>query len=123
MALQPESLRLQGDRTAAGKRVVKAGQLLRVEQFLRLGWFLLSSQVSRHERRISARARSSTASLFVFSHCTRSSMILKRRPRFQRRLSPCYGPSGVRPAGPPGSWTICANITARAAASGRRAHH
>ena len=45
------------------------------------GCSLFSSHTSRHERRISTRARSRTSSLVVFSHNTSSSIILNNRLR------------------------------------------
>jgi hypothetical protein len=80
---------------------------------------LLSLQARRQLCQISARARSSTCSFVVFSHCTRSSMMRNSRWRSSSCASGVGNSSGTLA----GSSTICAKITARAAASGRRAHH
>ena len=83
------------------------------------GWSRLSLQARRQLRRISARARSSTASSVVFSQSTKSS-----RMRNSRCRSAAYAASLPISSGTAeGSSTICAKITARAVAKGRRAHH
>ena len=79
----------------------------------------LSAHVRRQLLRISARAFSRTRSLVVFSHSTRSSIIPKRRSR-SSFCSSSVGNSSDRSEGSSTSW---AKSTARAAASGRRAHH
>jgi hypothetical protein len=97
----------------------KAGSLSGLNSSAARGWSLLASQVSRQLLRISSRACSSTASLVVFSHLTSSS--ISRKSRW--RSASCASSVGNRSGWADGSSTIWAKITARAAASGRRAHH
>ena len=120
--LQSEPLCLQGQCTAApANGSWKAGSRSGIEQ-LRLPEDGRHCQrhVRRQLSRISSRACSSTASLVVFSHCDQLFDDAK-----QATCAPGPEPprSETRPGGAAGSSTICAKITARAAASGRLAHH
>gem|GEM_PF-2424047 len=78
----------------------------------------MSPQVRRQLSLISARALSRTSSLVVLSHFTRSSIIANRRC-LSRSWDSSVGNSSGRLDG---SSTIWAKMTARAAASGLRAH-
>ena len=99
----------------------KAGSFSGLKSEAASGWLRFSSQVSRHDFQISARAAFSTASLFVFSQTTKSSMILNSRSR-SFAASTLLMPR-LRCLSYPGSFTSWAKRTALAAASGRRAHH
>ena len=80
---------------------------------------MFSIQARSQLSRISARACSNTVSSLMFSHLTISPISLNNRSR----SCSCASSVGNRSGFAEGSSTICAKITARAAASGRRAHH
>ena len=82
------------------------------------GWSALSAHARRQDSRISARAASSTSSFVVFSQRTS----FRRIPNNRSRSRSCSASVGNSSGRPDGSSTNCANSTARAAASGRRAH-
>ena len=82
------------------------------------GSFELSLHARCQLRRISRRAPASTSSFAVFSHRTSCSRI----PNSLSRSRSCASLVGNRSGSADGSSTIWAKITARAAASGRRAH-
>ena len=71
------------------------------------------------QRRISALALASSSVLLIFSHFTSSSI----SPKSRSRSACCSSSVGHNSVCSLGSSTICANRTARQAASGLRAHH
>ena len=69
VALEPEPLRFERQRPAAGEGVVEGGQLVAVEQLLRARMVGVLARRSRRQLcQISSRAACSTVSLVVFSH-------------------------------------------------------
>src|ERR1700739_4047321 len=105
----------------------KGGRLLGSKSADASGWSLFSSQVSRQDFRISEAALSSTSPFLVFSHFTSSSMIVKSRFLLAAQLAfKLFGgisPGCSRSHFQEGSLTSWLKITARAAATGRCAHH
>ena len=87
IGFKTKALCLQRQCPAARERIVQAGSLSGLNRSAACGWSLFSSQVSRHDLRISARAFSRTSSFVVFSHLTRSSRMLKSRLRLAAQLA------------------------------------
>ena len=117
--LQPQALRLQGDRAAAGERVVEGGQDVAVEQLLRARMVgVLGAGAAPRLPDFVARLLQHR---LVGGVLPEHELLNDAEEPLALLLLGALGAEQVGQAD--GSSTICENSTARAAASGRRAHH